>query len=87
MDWHPGKPAESASLVEVQFTALGSERTRIELTQSNWEAVAEDKAGKFRASYGGNVGTSRIPTFPPQLRPLYLPRQRSPELRNNAVRL
>ena len=52
MDWHPGKPAESASLVEVRFTALGNERTRVELTQSNWEAVAEDKAGKFRASYG-----------------------------------
>ena len=52
MDWHPGKPAESASLVEVRFTILGNERTRVEITQSNWEAVAKDKAGKFRAGYG-----------------------------------
>jgi len=52
MDWHPGKPADSASLVEVRFTALGNERTRVELTQSNWEAVAKDKAGRFRAGYG-----------------------------------
>ena len=40
MDWHPGKPAESASLVEVRFTAIGDERTRVELTENNWEAAA-----------------------------------------------
>ncbi len=52
MDWHPGKPAESASLVEVRFTALGNERTRVELTESNWEAAAAgDKVGKVRASH------------------------------------
>ena len=50
MDWHPGKPAESASLVEVRFTALGDERTRVELTESNWEAAAAgDKAGQVGA--------------------------------------
>src|SRR5258707_15777950 len=38
MDFHIGMPAESASLAEVRFTALGRERTRVELTQRNWEA-------------------------------------------------
>ena len=41
MDFHIGMPAETASLVVVRFTALGNERTRVELTQSNWEAFGE----------------------------------------------
>ena len=50
MDFHMGMPAESASLVEVRFTALGNERTRVELTQSNWEAFGE-KAAMNRGGY------------------------------------
>ncbi len=50
MDFHMGMPAESASLVEVRFTALGNERTRVELTQSNWEAFGE-MAGMLRGGY------------------------------------
>src|SRR6266849_5011680 len=48
---HDGMPAGSASLVEVRFTALGDERTRVKLTQSNWEAFGE-LAEMMRSGYG-----------------------------------
>ena len=51
MDFHMGLPAENASLVEVRFTALEGERTRDELTQSNWEAFG-DMAEMMRGGYG-----------------------------------
>ncbi len=37
LDFHIGLPAETACLVEVRFTALDAERTRVDLTQSEWE--------------------------------------------------
>ena len=52
LDFHMAEPPETASLVEVRFTALGNERTRVELTQSNWEAFG-DKAAMMRGGYGG----------------------------------
>ena len=51
MDFHMGLPPENASLVEVRFTALGKERTQVELTQSNWEAFG-DMAEMMRRGYG-----------------------------------
>jgi len=51
LDFHMGLPAENASLVEVRFTALQQERTRVELTQSNWEAFG-DMAEMMRRGYG-----------------------------------
>ena len=51
MDFHMGMPAENASLVEVKFTVLENERTRVELTQSNWEAFG-DMAEMMRSGYG-----------------------------------
>ncbi len=51
MDFHMGLPPENASLVEVRFTALGEERTRVELTQSNWEAFG-DMAQMMHDGYG-----------------------------------
>ena len=51
MDFHMGMPPDSASLVEVRFTALEGERTRVELTQSNWEAFG-DMAEMMRGGYG-----------------------------------
>lgn len=51
MDFHMGLPAENASLVDVRFTALENERTRVELTQSNWEAFG-DMAEMMRGGYG-----------------------------------
>jgi uncharacterized protein YndB with AHSA1/START domain len=51
MDFHMGLPPENASLVEVRFTALQDDRTRVELTQSNWEAFG-DMAEMMRNGYG-----------------------------------
>ncbi len=51
MDFHMGLPAENASLVEVRFTKLEKDRTRVELTQSNWEAFG-DMAEMMRGGYG-----------------------------------
>ena len=51
MDFHMGLPPENASLVEVRFTALDNERTRVELTQSNFEAFG-DMAEMMRGGYG-----------------------------------
>ncbi len=51
MDFHRGLPAEIASRVDVRFTALGNERTRVELNHSNWEAFGE-MAEMMRGGYG-----------------------------------
>ncbi len=51
MDFHMGLPPENASLVEVRFSALGNERTQVELTHSNWEAFG-DMAEMMRGGYG-----------------------------------
>ena len=56
LDFHIA-PVEEAdrdewSLVEVRFTALDAGRTRVELTQSNWEAFGE-RAGMLRGGYTG----------------------------------
>jgi hypothetical protein len=55
MDFHIAPTGDdtvgSWSLVEVRFTALGSDRTQVELTQTNWEAFGE-KAAMLRGGYG-----------------------------------
>jgi hypothetical protein len=53
MDFHMGLPPETASLVEVRFTALGDKRAEVELTQSNWEGFG-DLAEMMRGSYGSS---------------------------------
>lgn len=50
MNFHMGLPP-AESQVEVRFTALGDERTRVELTHSNWEAYG-DMAEMMRGGYG-----------------------------------
>ncbi len=55
LDFHMGLPAENASLVEVRFTALADDRTRVELTQSNWEAFG-DMAEMMYRGYGSSWG-------------------------------
>lgn len=50
MDFHMGMPPDSASLVEVRFTALDDGRTQVQLTQSNWEAFG-DMAEMLRGGY------------------------------------
>ena len=49
---HPSETVEVKSLVEVRFTALGDEQTRVDLTQSNWEALG-DMAEMMYRGYGG----------------------------------
>lgn len=52
MDFHMGLPApETPGTVEVRFTPLGSDRTQVELTHSNWEAYG-DMAEMMRGGYG-----------------------------------
>jgi hypothetical protein len=56
MDFHIAPPgdetADSRSLIEVRFTALGNTRTRVVLTQSNWEAFGEKAAMLRDLGYG-----------------------------------
>jgi hypothetical protein len=56
MDFHIAPPgdetADSRSLVELRFTPLGKQRTRVVLTQSNWEAFGEKAAMLRDLGYG-----------------------------------
>ncbi len=57
MDFHINHPDYKEtegfySLVEIRFTALAADRTRVELTQSNWEAFGEMAEGLY-GGYGG----------------------------------
>ena len=56
MDFHIAPPgddtANARSLVEVRFTALGTNRTRVTLTQSNWEVFGEKAAMLRDRGYG-----------------------------------
>ena len=51
----PGERDDSRSLLEVRFTVLESERTRAEITQSNWEAFGES-AEAIRGGYDFGLG-------------------------------
>ena len=56
LNWHIGLPDTSASLVEVRFTEVSANETRVELIHSNWE-VFGDKADDMRNGYNaGWVG-------------------------------
>lgn len=47
MDFHVPHPSEKKpgfSTVEVRFTALGKDKTQVELTQSNWEGLGDAAA-------------------------------------------
>jgi hypothetical protein len=55
MRFHMGMPPETAGLVEVRFVALSEKRTRVELTQSDWEAFG-DMAEMMRGGYGSSWG-------------------------------
>src|SRR6266702_978541 len=55
MDFHfapPGEKVDARTLVEVRFTAIGNQRTRVVLTQSNWEAFGEKAAMLRDRGYG-----------------------------------
>ena len=48
---HPSEEKPGFSTVEVRFTALGDDRTRVDLKQSNWEALG-DVAEMVQGGYG-----------------------------------
>ena len=50
MSFHMGLPPSKASRVDVRFTPLQKNRTRVELTQINWEGFG-DMAEMMRGSY------------------------------------
>jgi uncharacterized protein YndB with AHSA1/START domain len=55
MDFHiptPGEEVTERSRVDVTYMDLGDGRTRVDLTQSNWEAFG-DRAMGLRAGYTG----------------------------------
>lgn len=55
MEFHipqPGEVVNERSLVEIRFTRLSDDKTRVELTQSNWEAFGAS-AKALRGGYGG----------------------------------
>jgi hypothetical protein len=62
MDFHMGMPPENASLVEVRFTSAGAGRTKVELTQSNWEAFG-DMAEMMQQSYGSSWALIFVQSF------------------------
>jgi uncharacterized protein YndB with AHSA1/START domain len=45
--WHLGRPADAATDVEVRFTAVGDDATRVEIEQRGWERLG-DEAGLWR---------------------------------------
>lgn len=54
-DFHfapPGQQVDARTLVDVRFTALGKARTRVVLTQSNWEAFGDQAAMLRDKGYG-----------------------------------
>ena len=51
---HPSEENPGFSTVEVRFTPIGEDKTRVELTQSNWEAlgdVAEMVQGGYQQAW------------------------------------
>ncbi len=49
---HPKEDVKNRSLVEVRFTVLGKNQTKVELQQSNWEAFGK-RAKDLQGGYGG----------------------------------
>jgi len=50
--WHLSRPEDEATEVEVVFTALGDNETRVDLIHRNWEKLGKD-AETVRAQYHG----------------------------------
>jgi hypothetical protein len=55
MSFHMGLPPEQSSVVEVRFTVLEAQRTRVVLTQSHWEGFG-DMAQMMYDGYGSSWG-------------------------------
>jgi uncharacterized protein YndB with AHSA1/START domain len=66
MTWHPGRPAEPHTVVELSFMAEG-DRTRVRLIHRGWQALgARAEAG--RESYQGGWETVLVHDFADHIR-------------------
>ncbi len=54
--WRVGKPVEQSTFVEIRFDSLKSGRTRVELTHTGWDAIADDPQAARDDYDGGWVG-------------------------------
>jgi uncharacterized protein YndB with AHSA1/START domain len=54
LDWHPGRPPEEATEVEVVFLAAG-DGTRVELEHRGWERFGGDAEARRRGYAGPNA--------------------------------
>ena len=56
LNWHVNAPPHQATFVDIVFTRLEAERTRVDLTHHNWEVLG-DRAAETREGYNrGWVG-------------------------------
>jgi len=61
MTWHPGRPADPHTIVELSFVAEGG-ATRVRLVHRGWEALGE-RAPAARESYDGGWDTVLVHNF------------------------
>lgn len=61
MTWHPGRPADRHTIVELSFSSEG-EATRVHLIHRGWEALGAD-AQQARDSYNGGWDTVFVRDF------------------------
>jgi uncharacterized protein YndB with AHSA1/START domain len=45
--WHPGDHAVDATAVELTFTAVASNRTRLDLVHAGWPVTAADRRAEY----------------------------------------
>jgi uncharacterized protein YndB with AHSA1/START domain len=66
MTWHPGRPAEPHTVVELSFAAEG-DATRVRLVHRGWEALG-DRAEAARESYDSGWATVFVRDFAEYIR-------------------
>jgi uncharacterized protein YndB with AHSA1/START domain len=66
MTWHPGRPADPHTVVELSFTAEG-DVTRVRLVHRGWEALGA-QAEAARESYDGGWATVFVRDFAEHIR-------------------
>jgi uncharacterized protein YndB with AHSA1/START domain len=66
MTWHPGRPAEPHTVVELSFAAEG-DATRVRLVHRGWEALG-DRAEAARESYDSGWATVLVRDFAEYIR-------------------
>lgn len=52
LSWHPGRPSDTASVLEVRFDASG-EGTKVTLEHRGWEELGLEEGSRLRDRYDG----------------------------------